>query len=245
MIAQGQDLTYQWFFLGKPLPGETGSILSLPNIQPQNVGTYFARVQSEESTVFVDSARAVIEIGNATDVVSVDKRYFNLVSAGEESLTTSPAAFLQLADVSTSAGTIVVRPGSSTDQLINNEASTWSWSDPRHCNWIGGSTRWLTNIVVEKKGILVVDSRDSAVPALTGLFAYVSAKARLLACSQDGVILYTNDTEGAVYDLMADSVQGQGGLISLKFSLPPQFPWRRGIHRLMPHGFLQIGRAHV
>lgn len=214
VVAEGRSLTYQWYFLGKPLPGETGSILKLPDIQPRHVGTYFVRVGTSDSAVFVDSERAVIEIGTASDVVSVDKRYFNLPVVGQ--IGSVPP---QLADVSTSAGTIVVRPGASADQIINNESSTWSSSDPRTCNWFGGATRWLTNIVVEKKGILVVDSRDSAVPALTGLFAYVSAKARLLACSQDGLILYTNDTEGAVYDLMADSVQGQGGVISLKFSL--------------------------
>jgi hypothetical protein len=215
VVAQGQGLTYQWYFLGQPLPGETESILHLTNVQPQHVGTYFVRVQAQGSPVFVDSARAVVEIGSASDVVSVDKRYFNRVSPDEQ----VPSAPPQLADVSTSAGTIVVRPGASADQILNNEASTWSSSDPRTCNWFGGATRWLTNIVVEKKGVLVVDSRDSAVPALTGLFAYVSARARLLACSQDGLILYTNETEGAVYDLMADSVQGQGGVISLKFSL--------------------------
>lgn len=243
--AEGSNLSYQWYFLGAPLRGETNSLLSLPNIQAQNVGTYFARVFAANRSLFVDSPSAVIEIGPADGVVSQDKRYVRITDGGASDGGENPGAVPprpSLADGSTSAGTIVVRPGVSIGQTLNNLTSTLSSSDPRNCNWVGGATRWITNLVVEQKGVLIIDSRESEVQALTGLFTYFSAQLKLLTCAADGLLIYTNQTPGAVYDLMADSVQGQGGIITLRISLiqPPELASLTSAPR-----FLQINEPVV
>lgn len=209
--ATGPNLVYQWYFLGQPLALQTHADLLLPDVQARDVGEYFVRVKDAVSGFFVDSDRAFIEIGPAESVISQDKRY--LSPSGSE------GRAVVLSDIPTTAGTIILRPGATTGQILNTFSSTISASDPSTCQWTGGGSRWITNIVVEKKGVVLIDTQGSSVPALTGLFSYVSARPQLVACSQNGLIVFTNQIEGGVYDLMADTVQGLPGIVSIQMAL--------------------------
>lgn len=47
VIASGSaPLSYQWFFEGRPLPGEVASSLSIPSVEPSRAGTYAVLVEN-------------------------------------------------------------------------------------------------------------------------------------------------------------------------------------------------------
>jgi hypothetical protein len=71
-VPAATNLTYQWFFNGRPLPGATEASFTRTRVQPDHVGGYFV-VVSNGLGRFVQSQTALLEIGPVPEVHSVDK----------------------------------------------------------------------------------------------------------------------------------------------------------------------------
>src|SRR5207237_711345 len=68
-------LSYQWFFYGSPIPGATSNSFTIPNVQPDLLGTYTLRVstlwQSNESQ---DAFLQINFFGSSVEqILAVDK----------------------------------------------------------------------------------------------------------------------------------------------------------------------------
>jgi hypothetical protein len=50
-------ITYQWFFNGDPLPGQTGAALRIENVQVTHTGSYHVRLDNGVSTIESEAAR--------------------------------------------------------------------------------------------------------------------------------------------------------------------------------------------
>jgi hypothetical protein len=65
--ATGTDLTYQWYFGPNPIPGQTGSTLTITNVSAANAGTYRVVVAGACGAAITNSAMLVI---NANTLVN-------------------------------------------------------------------------------------------------------------------------------------------------------------------------------
>jgi hypothetical protein len=72
VIAIGEfPLSYQWYFNGTKLAGQTGSALTLSSVQPSQGGKYFAEVRNTVGSVFSATADLAVldaSIGDATRI---------------------------------------------------------------------------------------------------------------------------------------------------------------------------------
>ncbi len=62
VVAQGESLTYQWFFDGIAVPGATGSSLTLTNVQPNAAGSYSVKVSNAGGSISSASAQLTVNV---------------------------------------------------------------------------------------------------------------------------------------------------------------------------------------
>jgi len=229
--AVGTNLTYQWYFNNSPLTDGTRATLVVSNTQPENVGTYFARVINE-SGLSVDSQPASLEIGPVFDTVSEDK-FEDLFRTNS-----SPPGFagrglaLSAAVASASSGFLPVSMGTIESQVLNNTGSGTQQGEPPPCGTIGGSSKWF-GLRPEADGLMQIDtsgsSFDTVIAVYTGTNNIFTLKT--VACDNNGApdgirsLVKFPAKGGTNYAIAVDGVNGAQGTIALnwRLGLPPAF----------------------
>jgi alpha-tubulin suppressor-like RCC1 family protein len=222
VVAEGEGLSYRWSFNGEEVAGENNSTLTLTNVGLTEVGFYTVRVTNGEGR-WVESLAAGLEIGSAPGPVSQDKLedWFTPANGGAglgrpgSQRLTSGGGFISVA-----AGTINYR-------LLSNTNGTTQAGEPNHCGTIGQASRWLV-LVPQSGGTLLVDTVGSGVR--TALAVYRSGSlaglaTNVVACDVGGGldgwssrVRFEAEAEAA-YLVVADSADGQEGLVELNWCL--------------------------
>jgi len=235
--AQPASLSYQWYFNGIALAGETGSSLTIPNVQPANVGHYAVQITNQLGGQSVLSRMATLEIGSQPGVQSFDKLEDLLQASGN-----GLAGFLQPARIQkqgpvTSIGFLSVSAGLPVSQLLNNAAdSSTQTRDPLPCGIIGSASRWL-GLEAAGDGFIRLDSRGSSNAVSLAVYrlapGYETSINTLVRCDSSGasgpdfITVQFQTTNGALYLVEVDSAESEKGFIQLncRLGLPP---WKYG-----------------
>jgi hypothetical protein len=130
-VAAGPpEATYQWHLNGKPLPGETRDVLTLPGVGQNQVGSYRVRVTAPGG-LSVESRDAILEVttGLSGDPGAVSKE--KLVDLSADDGASQGAAFtpVGLGEVGT--------------RFLDLSLSTSEPGDPLPCDLIVAGSRWL------------------------------------------------------------------------------------------------------
>jgi hypothetical protein len=183
--SSGVPIIYQWFFEGAALANETNSLLTVPNVQREQVGRYAVQVTSQTRSVL--SPSATLEIGPTT-VLTQDK-FEDLFGTN-----TPPTGFRMQKALTQAPGSVPVYAGPLDTQIFQTSGSTLELNEQNHCNLIGGASRWFSLLPLTN-GTLVVDTAGS--PTNTILAIYTAP---------DPPDLLTLHNEGCDADLDRDGV---------------------------------------
>lgn len=214
----GAGITYQWFFSNLPLLGETGPSLTIPNVQPGVVGSYFVELQ--RGSRIIRSRVVSLEIGTETAVVSEDK--FEDILIGGPS---PAAALLSHHRKPRPSGFASVSAGSIGTQVMDNFGATTEQGEPNHGGVTGGSSRWFS-LVPQANGIMIVDTIGSNIDTVLAVYRGTDLSNLTLIDSDDnsapdGVrsLVRFNAKKGLNYLVAVDGVGGQQGKIKLNWKL--------------------------
>jgi hypothetical protein len=218
-------ITFQWFFNGASLEGETNSTLSIPTVLPQHVGYY--RVGVSNSSVGVLSDIAILEIGPVPGAQSVDK--LPDLFAPPPGPAIAPAAGRSgLAAAAAAAGVqISVSVGSTDSQVINNTGSATSPTEPLPCRVLGGASRWLW-LVPTETATLRIDTIGSTIDTVLGVFVGTDPASIVPlpnGCNDNGApdgirsLVQFTAQAGVGYYIQADGKSGTNGIIRINWGL--------------------------
>jgi hypothetical protein len=243
--ATGNNLAYEWYFNGNPVPGATSDTLTVSNAGVAQVGDYSVRVTDSGSGRSIDSRRVVLEISSqpAAGVVFQDILEFNASGAAAAVLLKhGPIGKHGPEDApfySVSAGTIGYHLG-------NNVFGTTDLHETNHCNLVGRGTLYL-RFETKASGTLLIHTGGSLIDNLVAVYrdasSYDALATNLLGCAtnnlRDVVISafgVPNPVEipgvsaGQRFLVVADGIKGELGVLKLNWlmgnpakpgSLPP------------------------
>jgi hypothetical protein len=215
------NITYQWFFNGASLIGETNSVLHIASVLPQHVGYY--RVGVSNAFVGLLSDTAILEIGPVPGVQSVDK--LPDLFAPLPPSAPWPGGGLAAADAPGVA--ISVSAGSTDSQVINNTGSATSSTEPLPCRVLGGASRWLL-LQPTETATLRVDTIGSTIDTVLGVFVGASAATIVPlpnGCNDNGAadglrsLVQFTAQAGVSYYIQADGKSGTNGIIRINWAL--------------------------
>ena len=214
VIAEGGNLSYQWYFNGEAIAGAVNDAWTVSSVQPLNLGVYEVVV----SNAVGDEARsrkARLEAGTNTAARTSWKLQELL-----DSLTGIQIASDKRPDSFTS-----VSAGAVGSQIFDTFGATTEPGEPAHGGAIGGASVWF-GITAETDGVLRIDTAGSDTDTL--LAVYVGSgllDLQLIAEDDnggaDGVTsrVQFSAIQGAEYLVAVDSVDGVTGNINLNWQL--------------------------
>jgi hypothetical protein len=217
-------ITFQWFFNGASLEGETNSTLSIASVLPQHVGYY--RVGVSNASVGLLSDTAILEIGPVPGAQSVDK--LPDLFAPPPGPVAPVAGRSGLAAAAAATGVqISVSAGSIDSQVINNTGSATSPTEPLPCRVLGGASRWLW-LVPSETATLRIDTIGSTIDTVLGVFVGTDPASIVpLAngCNDNGApdgirsLVQFTAQAGVGYYVQADGKSGTNGIIRINWGL--------------------------
>lgn len=215
---------YQWFFNCMEIPGETNSILRLHNVQLADVGVYSVHV-TNASTRFIESARAVLEIGARSSVLARDK-FEDLFEIGTLTNSVLGGGGVQLQDISPpEQGIIQINNTSEGTQIVSNFKGGTQAREPNHCNVIGGASLWF-RMRAEVDGRIAVHTMGSTLDTVVGVYQMIDFRTlREVACDNDsgmdGIrsLARFDAVKNQDYFVAVDSVGGKEGIIQLHWKM--------------------------
>jgi hypothetical protein len=214
VVATDFPSSFQWYFNGNEMPGETGDELQLTNVQQQHVGSYWVRAFSFSTAEVADSKAVRLEMASTPRAVSVEK---------VEELFPPPPSFVGFGDkftrdlVSVSAGTI-------DSQIINNTTSTAQRGEPNHCGALGGASRWFALENANASPMtFIIDTRGSAINTILAVYNGADTLTlQLLTCAagpgSDSQVMFEAAPFGK-YTVAVDGLNGAQGIIHLNWRL--------------------------
>ena len=218
VLAQGTDLSYQWFANGQAIPGATADSFRIASVQEQNALRYTVRVRSGTGAqaVEIESLPATIQIGAET--LARDK-FKNSPLLGGASQVASQS-FVK------NAGGSVAR-GYSGSQVFNTFGGTKEQGEPNHADEIGGASQWFSYVAPET-GVLRASTEgsdfDTVLAVYTGPgtdFATLKLEASDNNSGSDGKdsVATLKVTKGTTYFVAVDGVKGASGTVKLSYDL--------------------------
>lgn len=155
--ALGNNLKYQWYLNGYPVPGATDSGLVLFDVAGRNLGDYVVRVTGDGGSV--ESEVAELELGGATEPVTQDRV--------EDLLSETAAAPDQNGLAKAVAGYPTISPGIPYRKFFNTAGATADDSEPVLGDG-GGASKWFF-VTAGGSGTLVADTIGSDFPNMITL----------------------------------------------------------------------------
>ncbi|XP_003390255.2 PREDICTED: hemicentin-2-like [Amphimedon queenslandica] len=176
------DFTYQWFRNGKAIPGETGSTLSIRNINTTDIGLYSCTVSNSRGSA--NSSSTAISVTSFLSINGLNRqRISNFAPSVPSGYTISPSnPRIRL----TSSGELV------TDELRPEDSGTYTFSSPD----LGGAT--LTISI----NVSIPTPPSSTIEGLLGRRIVIPCGNTVIATgyewSKDGVKLVGENTSSLV-----------------------------------------------
>ena len=256
-------LDYQWYFNGSPIPGATGTSVTINNVQSANVGNYSLMAMTGFQTNESDAATLQINISasNSQFVQGFD-RFEDAqtavgVSTGNGPLDSVP---VDPPDSGHSGGPLDAAP-TPVAGIINMD-TTLAGTDPTiletFCGTIAGASEWYPFTSNLFSGVLYLDTGGSTFNTLLAMC--YGSQATILACDTNSVTnltlhVATSQLQVPIvakdrhYFIGVDGVGGASGVCALHYTLfpPPklQFVGRtpQGANRLQVIG--QTGQTNM
>jgi len=216
----------QWFFEGRPIPGETNYSLTIPNVQPVHVGQYTARVSAR---YFTDNIERIVESNIADLQISIsdgDPQTAQAMDKLEDALQAAaivvgtPGGGGEVAARGAEGAGVIVS-GYSGTQIFNTTNS--SGQGELFCGFIGGASEWLT-FQPAQSGIFRLDTDGSSFDTLLAVLLS-NVPPTLLACDNNSGRGGTNSKvevvvqAGSTYLVGVDGVNGAWGTVVLNYNL--------------------------
>lgn len=226
--SRGQNLAFQWFLNGLPIPGATASSIEISDVQTGDAGLYHVEVRNPSGLSTV-SPPAVLEIGSAGSAATAAKfqRVFENASPAAIASANENDRFVQAGFVSVSAGSVGT-------QLFDNFGASTEAGEPNHGGIIGGASKWF-GIVPESNGLLEVSTEGSEMPTVIAVYTGNSLRNLALVIETNGAESSEGfshvrfpATQSTKYLVAVDTPGGIHGKIRLTWSLtristPPVF----------------------
>ena len=225
--SAGQGVNYQWFLNGNALPGETKSVLQVPNVSPSKLGTYIVRLSPDQSfrETFSKGATLQINISSAgSDPNAAAQRKFReAVDSGAGPATPARSQGGGIGPNAAPAG------GFTGTQIFNTYAAPKEPGEPNHCGEPGGASYWFSYLA-PAKGTLTVDTVGTAFNNVLAIYSGPGdsfTNLAAVACSNTNpvpggeVVTFMNAQTN--FYIVVDGVGGTSGIVTLNYSLasPP------------------------
>jgi len=218
-------LTYQWYFMGIPIPGATSNSVVITNVQAELLGAYTLRVSTLWQTV--ESQDAILQINITGSDVEEVKATDKLADATDPLLLGGTSSNVSVTDgrIGALAASSVVR-GYSGTQIFNTAGSATSPGEII-CGVIGGASEWIS-LVAEETGNVLLNTDGSSYDTVVAVFRRSPTNStilQLIACDNN------NGTNGLSSSLSfpvvagqtnyidVDGVNGATGILQLNYSL--------------------------
>jgi hypothetical protein len=214
VLGDSADITYQWFFNGLPLRGETSTVLSLMRARVEDIGFYSVELRNQWGRT-VKTPPVDMQLGFTDNVFAVDR---------------APESGLR-----PSQGVISVGLGETGWNQFPSQASGGA-GDPNPCNQPFFKTLFQ-KITAEDNGVIQVDTIDSQVYMLLGVYqgtpTGVTNLDVLVACdtvsgpANQVAVTKFNATQGSNYTAVVSALQGNGTQtikITCKMGVAPAVP---------------------
>jgi hypothetical protein len=228
------NLFYQWYFEGTAIPGATSNALTISNVGPASVGTYFIRISTLWQSAQSDDASLQL---NLTGVSTESSQAFDKLA---DVLFSNDPIIIGNA-IASAAITVVSKGGGNGDAGIEDSTVVSSFTgtqvfntggsstDPTEtiCGVIGGSSEWLS-FVPQATGTLFLNTDGSSYDTVMAVFRRSptnSAILELLACDNNSgtngksSALFVPVKAGVTNYIDVDGVGGASGILQLNYSL--------------------------
>jgi len=225
-------LSLQWLRNGMPIPGATNSILTIQNVQDNDVGNYALRARIGQFTVTTESS--YLQINETDGGVNRDAAAFDKLGDAVDLLHPSGAAYKDLPTKgassslaksgATSSG--ATARGFSGTQVFSTVGSTKDAGEPNHCGIVGGSSEWFA-WQCPTNGTAVINTDGSSYDTVLAVYIGPGDSYSTLtnvACDNDsGTNGRTSRvtfaaTSGTIYFIAVDGVNGASGTVRLNYA---------------------------
>jgi hypothetical protein len=212
VLAEGEGLTYQWFFKRQPIPDGTNAVLNLTDSTPAQAGIYSVRVRNAAGQAIETEFARVEVVTVPTDAPAQDKL---------EDLFTNPPPGAPVLHAAGPTGFTSVFPGIPGSRDTGNNGAQRSPDDPIILGELGGASIWL-RFQALTNGWMQLSTEGSQVPTVLGVYTnrtelHEIALAVPVPPAQHSEVLF-GAVRGEDYLVMIDGVDGAGS-IKLTYSL--------------------------
>ncbi len=225
VFAAPAGVTYQWFYNGAPLSGQTASNLVLAAVQIANAGPYTVRVTSGAN--FVDSVPANLQINDSNDTGSSEDKFSDLAGlTGPSGL--SLASFpARVTPIQLEASGPGVASAYSGVQVFTTFNGTPEPGEPNPWRVSGGAPEWFL-YQAKTNGVLRFDTTGSDFKTLLAVFTGPGTDfASLVLQGADahssadgkGSIVTLAAVAGTTYFVVVDGENGAKGHVTLNYNL--------------------------
>ncbi len=223
--ASPAGVTYQWFYNGSALGGQTSSNLTVSSVQAASAGPYTVRVTSGANSV--DSAPANLQINDSSDAGSSEDKFSDLagVTGGSGlSLASFPARLTPIRLEANGAGVASAFAGT---QVFTTFDGTPQPGEPNPWRVSGGAPEWFL-YQAKTNGVLRFDTIGSDFKTLLAVFTGPGTDfASLVLQGADahsapdgqGSVVSLPATTGTTYFVVVDGENGAKGHVTLNYNL--------------------------
>lgn len=210
--AEGEALTYQWFFNGVPIPGASDATFPMGTLSEGQAGLYVVRVSTPAGET-VESIAARVEITSGPASAAQDK-LDDLFEDGSGSRSSR--------HVLSAGGFTSVAPGIPGWRETTNEGAQRSPVDPIVYGELGGATLWF-RFQATARGWMRLSTEGSRIPVVVGVYTNRTglrpiAEARPTPPGTHSELLFPAEAD-TDYLVMMDGVNGARGLFRLSYSI--------------------------
>jgi VCBS repeat-containing protein len=226
VVAQGADLTYQWYKNDTAIPNQTSTRLDVRNVQEADAARYTVKITPAlgGTSLTVESLPAILQIGEPnTAAVDKFKNSAKLDSTGPQ------LASMSLLPIKNAGGSL--SRGYSGSQVFSTFGASKEAGEPNHDGVVGGASQWFT-YQAPQSGTLRVSTEGSNFDTLLAIYTGPGTDFESLKViasdnnsGKDGItsVASLSVTNGTVYYIAVDGVKGASGAVKLsyEFGLAP------------------------
>jgi hypothetical protein len=221
---------FQWFFNGTPIPGETNKMLTVTNININNVGSYFVRITAGGAETESDPVSLQINLtGSEVQPVFAFNKFLDAVNATNVLLLGTPPSPAFLFSIpggrsrsSALAGALAA--GYTGAQVFNNYGASSDSGEEIHCSIICGVSEWIP-FVAQEPGVLYVNTDGSKFDTVLAIYTPSNNAYARLACDDNSGLGGTNSSLGVSVPagqtnfIVVDGKAGAIGPLVVNYSL--------------------------